>query len=190
MLRTAPNFSNSTNTVPAHSSRHQTSASYVGFLLKRQNNSAWLLWGSPISRLPHAVRNAQFRSFPCQLSIITVVIWLARHIWTLIAFPWSNNHTFSSLSCGTLLHSVIDSWASPQQEAAAGEWWAVFTFCCLLFWALFVALSGFLMVVSCWRHRLQCIVIMQSFLRLLKLHKLVVDLINQIFFRLLESDCR
>ena len=29
------------------------------------------------------------------------------HIWTLIAFPWSQNHTFLSLSCGTLLHSVI-----------------------------------------------------------------------------------
>ena len=30
------------------------------------------------------------------------------------------------------------------------------------------------MVVSCWKLRLQCIVIIQSFLRLLKLHKLVV----------------
>ena len=37
-----------------------------------------------------------------------------------------------------------------------------------------MAMSGFLMAVSCWRHRLQCIVVMQSFLRLLKLHKLVV----------------
>ena len=37
-----------------------------------------------------------------------------------------------------------------------------------------MAMSGFLMEVSCWRHRLQCIVIVQSFLRLLKLHKLVV----------------
>ena len=43
-----------------------------------------------------------------------------------------------------------------------------------LFWALFVAMSGFLMAVSWWRHRLQCIVIMWSFLRLLKLHKLAV----------------
>ena len=30
------------------------------------------------------------------------------------------------------------------------------------------------MAVSWWRHRLQCIVIVQSFLRLLKLHKLAV----------------
>ena len=30
------------------------------------------------------------------------------------------------------------------------------------------------MVVSWWRHKLQCIVIVQSFLRLLKLHKLAV----------------
>ena len=30
------------------------------------------------------------------------------------------------------------------------------------------------MAVSCWSHRLQCIVIVWSFLRLLKLHKLVV----------------
>ena len=37
-----------------------------------------------------------------------------------------------------------------------------------------MAMSGFLLVVSCWRHRLQCIVIVQSFLRLLKLYKLVV----------------
>ena len=35
MLRTAPNFSNSTNRVPAHSLRHQTSASFARFLLKR-----------------------------------------------------------------------------------------------------------------------------------------------------------
>ena len=39
MPRTAPNFSNSTNRVPAHSLRHQTSASFAGFLLKRQHNS-------------------------------------------------------------------------------------------------------------------------------------------------------
>ena len=32
----------------------------------------------------------------------------------------------------------------------------------------------FLMVVSCWRRRLQCIGIVWSFLRLLKQHKLVV----------------
>ena len=29
----------------------------------------------PASRLPSAVRNARFSSFPCQLSIITVIIW-------------------------------------------------------------------------------------------------------------------
>ena len=39
MLRTAPNFSNSTNRVPVHSSRHQTSANFAGFLLKREHNS-------------------------------------------------------------------------------------------------------------------------------------------------------
>ena len=37
-----------------------------------------------------------------------------------------------------------------------------------------MAMSGFLMAVSCWRHRLQCIVTMLSFLRLLKLHKLAI----------------
>ena len=52
MLRTAPNFSNSTNRVPAHSSRHQTSASFAGFLLKSEHSSplscsSFLLWGSP-----------------------------------------------------------------------------------------------------------------------------------------------
>ena len=35
-----------------------------------------------------------------------------------------------------------------------------------------MAKSGFLMAISCWRHRLQCIVIVWSLLRLLKLHKL------------------
>ena len=34
--------------------------------------------------------------------------------------------------------------------------------------------SGFLTVISWWRHRLQCIVVWQSFLRLLKLDKLEV----------------
>ena len=37
-----------------------------------------------------------------------------------------------------------------------------------------MAMSGFLMAVSWWRHRLQCIVIVQSLLRLLKLHKLAI----------------
>ena len=37
-----------------------------------------------------------------------------------------------------------------------------------------MAMSGFLMAVSWWRYRLQCIVIVRSFLRLLKLHKLAV----------------
>ena len=61
------------------------------------------------SRLPSAVRNAQFRSFPCQLSIITVINGWARHIWTLIAFPWSNNHTFS--------FSVINSSGLPHRAS-------------------------------------------------------------------------
>ena len=37
-----------------------------------------------------------------------------------------------------------------------------------------MAMSGFLTVASCWRHRLQCTVITQSFLRLLKQYKLAV----------------
>ena len=78
---------------------------------------------------------------------------------TLIAFLWCNNYTFSSLSCRALLYSVIDSSGLPHYEhAAAGEWWGVF----------------FLMTVSCWRHRLQCIVIVRSFLRLLKIYMLAV----------------
>ena len=39
MLRTAPNFSNSTNRAPAHSFRYQTSANFAGFLLKKAHNS-------------------------------------------------------------------------------------------------------------------------------------------------------
>ena len=35
-------------------------------------------------------------------------------------------------------------------------------------------ICGSLMAVSSWRHTLQCIVLVQSFLRLLKLRKLVV----------------
>ena len=37
-----------------------------------------------------------------------------------------------------------------------------------------MAMIGFLMAVSCWRHRPQFIVIMRSFLKLLKLRKLAV----------------
>ena len=37
-----------------------------------------------------------------------------------------------------------------------------------------MAISGFLMAVSCWRHKLQCIVVVRSLLRLLELHKLAV----------------
>ena len=37
------------------------------------------------------------------------------------------------------------------------------------FWPWFVVISSFLMAVSWWRHRMQCIVTMWSFLRLLKL---------------------
>ena len=37
-----------------------------------------------------------------------------------------------------------------------------------------MSMSGYLMAVSWWRQRLQCIVIVRSFPRLLKLHKLAV----------------
>ena len=39
-------------------------------------------------------------------------------------------------------------------------------------------MSGFVMAFSWWRHRLQCTVIVCSFLRLLKLHKLAVGKID------------
>ena len=41
-----------------------------------------------------------------------------------------------------------------------------------------MAMIGFLMAVSCWRHRPQFIVIMRSFLKLLKLRKLTDLLIG------------
>ena len=44
----------------------------------------------------------------------------------------------------------------------------------LKFGAVLSIICSFLMVVSCWMHMLQCIVIMRPFLRLLKLCKLVV----------------
>ena len=44
----------------------------------------------------------------------------------------------------------------------------------LKFGAALNIICGFLMVVSCWRRILKCIVIMWSFLRLLNLHKLAV----------------
>ena len=50
----------------------------------------------------------------------------------------------------------------------------LYLYCCwslVLFWTLFVA---FWWRFLGWRHRLQCVVIMWSFLRLLKLHKLAV----------------
>ena len=44
----------------------------------------------------------------------------------------------------------------------------------LKFDAVLSIICGFLVTVSCWKHRLQCIVIVRSFLRLLKLRKLGV----------------
>ena len=48
----------------------------------------------------------------------------------------------------------------------------------LKFGAVLSVICGILMAVSCWRHILQCIVIVWSFLRLLKLRKLVVRKID------------
>ena len=120
---------------------------------------------------------------------MTIINWKARHIWTLIAFPWS--HTFSSLSRRTLLHSVIDS--SGLQDSD-DELWCLFNrnpakladvwclglcagtvFVLLLkFGAVMSIICGFLIAVSSWRRILQCIDIVRSFLRLIKLRKLAV----------------
>ena len=52
MLRTAPNFSNSTNRFPARISRHQTFDIVAGFVGKYKRNSSperpSLLWGNPV----------------------------------------------------------------------------------------------------------------------------------------------
>ena len=61
MLRTAPNFSNIRNRVPAHISRHQTFDIVAVFVGKYEQNSPpekpSLSWGSPVSRLPSAVES-------------------------------------------------------------------------------------------------------------------------------------
>ena len=44
----------------------------------------------------------------------------------------------------------------------------------LKFSAILSIICGFLMAVYAWTHLLQCIVVMQSFLRMLKLRKLAV----------------
>ena len=62
---------------------------------------------------------------------------------------------------------LVDVWCL---ELCAGTLFVLL----LKFGAVLSIICGFLMVVSCWSHRLQCIVIMCFFLRLLKLHKLVV----------------
>ena len=58
MLRTAPNFNNIRNRVPAHVSRYQTFDIVAVFVGKDKQNSPpekpSLLWGSPVSRLPSA----------------------------------------------------------------------------------------------------------------------------------------
>ena len=63
MFRTAPNFSNIRNRVPAHILRPQTFDIVAVFVRKYKRNSPpkkpSLLWGSPVSRLPSAV---EFRS--------------------------------------------------------------------------------------------------------------------------------
>ena len=67
--------------------------------------------------------------------------------------------------------------SNPAKLAAVGclELCAETLFVLLLkFGAVLSIICGFLMAVSCWRHILQCIVIMRSFRKLLKLHKLAV----------------
>ena len=51
-----------------------------------------------------------------------------------------------------------------------------------------MAMSGFLMVVSCWRHRLQCIVIVLSFLRLLTLHRLAEGKLDEAYMILIGKN--
>ena len=130
----------------------------------------------------------------------------------MIAFPWSNNHTLSSLSCGNLLRSVIKLSGLPHNRkllqesgelcslynsnpAKPAEVWC-FELCAatlfvllLKFGAVLSIICGFLMAVSCWRRILQCIVIMWSSLRLLKLWKLAVGKLDLPRAVLLVSWC-
>ena len=83
MLRTAPNFNNIRNRVPAHISRHQTFDIIAGFVRIDKQNSPpekpSLLWGSPVSQLPSAV---EFRS---SVMIITAGLYCTRiERWNLL----------------------------------------------------------------------------------------------------------
>ena len=91
----------------------------------------------------------------------------------------------------TLLHSVTDSQGFPTTRRPLG-WWVIFSnksgndikclmpricagtlFLMLLkFGAVLSIIWGFLVAVYAWTHLLQCIVVLQSFLRMLKLRKL------------------
>ena len=70
MHRTAPNLSNSTNRVSAHSSRHQTSASFAGFHTAHHSPAAACsLWGSPDESITDYCRFSLFSW------VVLAIIW-------------------------------------------------------------------------------------------------------------------
>ena len=93
MLRTAPNFSNRTNRVPAHSSRHQTSACFAGFLLKREHSSQFscsslVIVGKPCELITECSRDPPIKDENVWLLLqgkaIKVHLCLAYHFKTVI----------------------------------------------------------------------------------------------------------
>ena len=180
MLRTEPNFSNSTNRVPAHSSRHQTSASFARFLLKRQHNSplsssSLLVVGKPW-RVDYRVQlSSAAQGWKCMI----ITLWKCNQSSYVSCLPVYNSYyreltgkknELSISNCTQLLtHQGFPTTSKLLQES--GE-------LCSLFNRNPAKLADVWCLELCAgtlrRHRLQCIVIMRSFLRLLKLYKLAV----------------
>ena len=110
--------------------------------------SSFLLWGSPASRLPSAVRNAQFCSFPCPLYC------------TRQGFPTTGSCSRWVVSCVLF---TLEIRQSQQKFDALNYVLGPYLYC---YWSL--------VFVAFWRRILQRIVIVRSFLRLPKLHKIAV----------------
>ena len=136
------------------------------------------LWGSPDESITECSRVPQFKDENVWLSLhgnaIKGHMCLAYLFMSVIIDSWQGkdrNWAFLIALGNRLIRS------SPKRAPISTE---IRQSCCLmpqslvLFWALFVPMSGLLMAVSWWRHRLQCIVNARSFLRLLKLHKIAV----------------
>ena len=119
MLRTAPNFSNGSSKVPAHSLRHQTSASFAGFHTTHHSPAAACsLWGSPGESITECSRVLQLKDENVWLLLhgnaIKVHMCLAYQFITVIIESWQGkerNWAFLT-ALGNRLVRASSQWAN------------------------------------------------------------------------------